>query len=119
MVEKVAGYAVEGTDVVLKFNKNVYENKITILEEYAKQLEGHLTKLESLKGRIHEFWKDPSSVEYVGLMTDQIIKIKNRQSEINRKVIMYQKISQQAGSVTNTIGEMVQSAKSALSKLGE
>lgn len=112
-----ASSAVSG--MILKFGKNEYETKISTLEGYANLLEQHLTRLESLKSRIGEFWKDERAADYAITLTNQITTVRFQIDRVRGLKLMYQEISAEMSGADEKVKGLIEAANSALSQLGE
>ena len=47
---------------IIKYSKAHYEKKISIMEEYAAQLDGHIQNLETLKEKLKNIWDDENGL---------------------------------------------------------
>ena len=71
------------TNIILNYSGEHYEKKITMLENYASQLEKHLNTLEGLKDQVNDFWQDDDAAVYLKNLTKQIISVRTAQEMVN------------------------------------
>lgn len=71
------------TNIILNYSGEHYEKKITMLENYANQLEKHLNTLEGLKDQVNDFWEDDDAAAYLKNLTKQIISVRTAQEMVN------------------------------------
>lgn len=107
------------SDLVLKYSANEYETKINTLEGYSKSLEMHLERLENLKGRIGEFWKDEQAAIYVEVITLQIIAVRQAMDDVTELKMMYQNLSGELGGAEIKVKSLVDAAKAVLGGMGD
>lgn len=73
----------ESSNIVLNYSRSYYEQKITALENYSRQLEQHLNTLDTLKGKIKDFWKDDDAITYMKTLNAQIGSVRRAQDMVN------------------------------------
>ena len=67
------------TNIILNYSGEHYEKKISMLENYANELQKHLDTLEGLKSQVNNFWKDEDAEVYLNNLTKQIISVRTAQ----------------------------------------
>ena len=85
----------ESSNIVLNYSRNYYEQKISALENYSRQLEQHLNTLDTLKGKIKDFWKDDDAVTYTKPLNTQIGSVRTAQDMVNTLRATYAGLQQE------------------------
>lgn len=108
------GGAVAG-EAVLKYDANVYEEKIAELDKLKKDLDGHLETLTSMKGEIAGFSPDVRGENLAGLVQKWIDSI----GEANRKIdVMRQTLVSTKEQLEGSLGDMDSKLDDANSLIG-
>ena len=85
----------ESSNIVLNYNRGYYEQKISAMESYGKQLEQHLNTLDNLKGKIKDFWQDDDAATYLKNLTMQISSVRGAQGLVDSLRTTYTELQQQ------------------------
>ena len=85
----------ESSNIVLNYSRNYYEQKISALENYSRQLEQHLNTLDTLKGKIKDFWKDDDAITYMKTLNAQIGSVRTAQDMVNTLRATYAGLQQE------------------------
>jgi len=88
---------------IVKYTKAHYEKKISIMEEYAAQLDGHIQNLENLKEKLKNTWEDESGLAYYKQINSLIQSCKNANNTIRRMRVVWENSS---GDMTKTGAEI-------------
>ena len=73
----------------IKYTKAHYEKKITIMEECAAQLDGHIQNLENLKEKLKNIWDDENGLAYYAEINKLIQSCKNANNQIRRMRVIW------------------------------
>lgn len=99
---------------ILKYSAGTYQRKISALEGYYTQLQGHLEALEDLQSHMKDFWDgSESSAQYVGLIGDKINEVKNRMDDCKNTNIQYQQVVDDLSNAGSTVDNIVTDVKDA------
>lgn len=104
--------------LIIKYDKALYEAKITELQGYWNQLDGHLATMKDLKKQMFEFWNDETS-EKVGLtLSEKIRVVKSTMDQTQQTIDFYRAAVQKLeGSNIGALGA-ADDALSIVTKLG-
>lgn len=106
------------TEYVIKHNKNEYEEKITMLENLANELDRKLEELEVLRSRIDEFWKDEKATLYADVLSRQIKNVREARETVYGSKLMYQQLTGDLGQTEEQVKTIIDLANAALDVLG-
>lgn len=81
------------SNMVLNYDKAVYENKISELESYVKRLDAHRVNMENYRNRLKELWDDSESEKYYSILSEQIQAVKNSGERITDLKMLYENAS--------------------------
>lgn len=65
----------------IKYDKGLYQAKITELEGYHAQLKNHLTNMEALKSKMFNFWEDEKAQSAGRLLSEEIRNVNGTMSD--------------------------------------
>lgn len=99
---------------IIKYSKSVYEQKISKMEAYAKELQVHLTTLESLKNQVRNFWDDEQGSRYLSAITDQILKVRDSLDQISSLRATYSDILAELTNSSSMIDGVIEDVTSAV-----
>ena len=94
--------------MILNYSKSTYEQKIARMEGLATELQGHLSTLESYKNQLKTFWNDVQGEEYLKIITDQIIKVRDTIEQVNRLKYTYSGIIGELTSKSAAVDGLIQ-----------
>lgn len=110
-----AGVAISG--IIIKFQKSVYDKKISELKGYANKLDSHLTTLQGYKQQIINFWKDKTGDEYVRAIDKQIQQLTTARQRVEDLSNLYDELKAALDSAQNTVTEKVNEISSIVGSL--
>ena len=84
------------TNASVRYNRQLFQNKINELEGYLQRLKSHIDVLEGYRDQIKAYWKDDLGREYIQLIDSEIIKVKDSQKQIEDRITVF----------NNTVGEI-------------
>ena len=99
---------------ILKYSKNVYQQKINTMESLASRLSAHLDRLETYKDELSSFWDDAQAAEYLKKITDQIIKVRNALNNVQNVKQIYQTTVDEMDKSNSVIDEIISDVGSAI-----
>lgn len=102
---------------IINYAKKDYEAKITELESYNKLLEGHLTKMETYKSQIKEFWEDDNAETTIEILQAVIVRTKRTMSQVDDNLIFYRNIVTKMGGVGSATDDLLKTALGAIGAL--
>lgn len=102
---------------IIKYTKSHYEKKISVLEEYASQLEVHIQNLESLKERLKQTWDDEQGLSYYREINRLLQSCRNANSRINNLRIIWMDASGEMSKTEGLVSETADLLKSKVDAL--
>ena len=99
---------------ILKYSKNVYQQKINTMESLASRLSAHLDRLEAYKDELSSFWDDAQAAEYLKKITDQIIKVRNALNNVQNVKQIYQTTVDEMDKNNSVIDDIISDVGSAI-----
>ena len=99
---------------ILKYSKNVYQQKINTMESLASRLSAHLDRLETYKDELSSFWDDAQAAEYLKKITDQIIKVRNALNNLQNVKQIYQTTVDEMDKNNSVIDDIISDVGSAI-----
>ena len=101
----------------IKYTKSHYEKKITIMEECAAQLDGHIQNLENLKEKLKNIWDDENGLAYYAEINKLIQSCKNANNQIRRMRVIGMDSSEDMTKTESLIEETADLLKAKVSAL--
>lgn len=101
----------------IKYTKSHYEKKITIMEECAAQLDGHIQNLENLKEKLKNIWDDENGLAYYAEINKLIQSCKNANNQIRRMRVIWMDSSEDMTKTESLIEETADLLKAKVSAL--
>lgn len=102
---------------IIKYSKAHYEKKISIMEEYAAQLDGHIQNLETLKEKLKNIWDDENGLAYYTEINKLIQSCKNANNQIRRMRVIWMNSSEDMTKTEELITETADLLKAKVSAL--
>lgn len=102
---------------IIKYTRTHYEKKISVLEEYASQLEAHIQNLESLKERLKQTWDDEQGLSYYREINRLLQSCRNANSRINNLRIIWMDASGEMSKTEGLVSETADLLKSKVDAL--
>lgn len=93
--------------IIIKYQKSIYDKKISELKGYANDLDSHLTTLESYKKELPNFWKDETGNEYVRVIDEQIRQLETARKRVEDLSNLYDELKSALDSAQQTVKEKV------------
>lgn len=95
---------------LFNYTKNEYEEKISELQGYVTELEGHLSDMESLKGRISNFWADDNALsvhrELERTIDETRKQMKTAKETMDTLKIVVDELDKSKGEITDTLEKL-------------
>ena len=102
---------------IIKYTKSHYEKKISLMEEYAAQLESHIQNLESLKEKLKNTWDDENGLEYYRQINKLIQSCRNANTRIDNMRVVWLDASGEMSKTEGLVSETVDILKSKVEAL--
>ncbi len=102
---------------IIKYTKSHYEKKISVLEEYASQLEVHIQNLESLKERLKQTWDDEQGLSYYREINRLLQSCRNANNRVNSLRIIWMEASGEMSKTEGLVSETADLLKSKVDAL--
>ena len=83
----------------IKYEKGIYQAKITELEGYHSQLGTHLTNLETFKSQIFNFWEDERARKTARILVEEIRDVKKIMTQTSVSITNLKNIVGKLGAV--------------------
>lgn len=74
---------------IIKYTRSHYEKKISVMEEYAAQLDSHIQNLDGLKEKLKQIWDDEKGLAYYQEINKLIQSCRNANNRINRMRVIW------------------------------
>lgn len=116
-ISGAVGVGLAASGIIIKYQKSIYDKKITELKGYANELDGHLTVLEGYKSEVRNFWKDDTGDNYVHIIEEQIQQLKTARQRVDGLSNLYDELKAALDSAKNTVTEKVQDIKGIVAAL--
>lgn len=104
--------------VIIKYAERVYSNKVSTLEGYINQLDGHLTTLKGYRDQLHTYWKDDEGRRYYELVNTEIRAVQNARTRAQSLRNIYDDAKQALNAQHGLAGGLLSEAESLLGNLG-
>lgn len=101
----------------IKYTKAHYEKKITIMEECAAQLDGHIQNLENLKEKLKNIWDDENGLAYYAEINKLIQSCKNANNQIRGMRVIWMESREDMTKTEALIAETADLLKAKVSAL--
>lgn len=102
---------------IIKYTRSHYEKKISIMEEYAAQLDVHIQNLESLKEKLKRTWDDENGLAYYKEINRLIQSCRNANNRINHLRVIWLEASGEMSKTEGLVSETVDLLKSKVDAL--
>lgn len=102
---------------IIKYTKSHYEKKISLMEEYAAQLESHIQNLEGLKERLKNTWDDENGLKYYRQINKLIQSCRNANNRINSMRAIWLDASGEMSKTEGLVSETADILKSKIDAL--
>lgn len=102
---------------IIKYTRSHYEKKISVLEEYAAQLDSHIQNLDGLKEKLKQIWDDEKGLAYYQEINKLIQSCRNANNRINRMRVIWIDASGEMSKTEALVSETVDLLKSKVDAL--
>lgn len=99
------GVAISG--IIIKFQKSVYDEKISVLQGYATELDNHLNILKGYKGAIPGFWNDETGKDFERVIDEQINQLTVARQRVEDLSHLYDNLKSTLDKSRNVVKEKV------------
>ena len=115
-ISAAIGITTQVADVVLKYDRGVYEGQISKVEGYQTRFGNHLTKLNGLKSNLREAWQDQNTENYIKQIDTEIKAVNNANDQATKTIQMLRSILSEIGGRLS-VSDDVSSIKGILDQL--
>lgn len=105
------------TNVVVKYSKSQYQEKIDKLDACARKLEKHLSNLQGYKEQLKNIWDDEGAERYHKNLDKEIKSVRNAQDNTNNQIQLWQKAIKEMEDTVKEQQEKIDLMKQALESL--
>lgn len=102
---------------VIKYDKGVYQAKVTELKSYHKELDTHLTKLKELREQMFQFWDDDEAQKVGQVLNQMIRRVENAMGMTNDQIRLYESSIEKFDAANISAGQSIDDALSILQHL--
>lgn len=106
------------SNMIINYSKTVYDNKISELESYIKQLDGHRANLEGYRDKIRNVWDDSEAERYYSNLSEQILAVKNAAQRTTDLKTIYERASADFAKQKALTSGLIGDSETAIKALG-
>lgn len=78
------------TNIILRYSKSEYQEKISRLSNCLSKLDKHLASLEGYENQLKQYWDDDTAESYHKVIKKEIKAVKNSQEQVGNQIMMWE-----------------------------
>lgn len=79
-------------DPVLKYNQAVYENSISVAQNYLNKLDGHISTLEGYEDQLFQYWDDDKAQRWYQVIEEALEGVNSIRREFVGRIDLYNRV---------------------------
>lgn len=104
-------------DIIVKYSKSQYQEKIDRLDRCVQKLASHASNLKGYKEELKTIWDDEQAQKYHKILDKEIKSVENAQEQVNKQIQMWKNAIKEMEDTVTEQQDKMNIVKSALDAL--